>query len=65
MKLPTTIVGTGGVGKSTVFKQLKLLHTGGFTDDDRIEARGAIVKQIVTILIQVMQYGLQNSVFVS
>ncbi|KAJ3237077.1 guanine nucleotide-binding protein subunit alpha [Chytriomyces hyalinus] len=33
------LLGSGDSGKSTVLKQLKILHGQGFTDDDRLEFR--------------------------
>ncbi len=57
--------GIGGVGKSTIFKQIKLLHAKGFTDDDRGGARVVIVKQMVKTLLGAVTYSLGNKTLVT
>jgi len=44
------LLGAGGVGKSTIFKQLKLLHNGGFTKTERFTARLIIHDNIIANL---------------
>ena len=40
-------LGSGGTGKSTIYKQLKQIHGEGFTDDDRKEFTSHIHAQII------------------
>jgi len=40
-------LGAGGSGKSTLFKQLKLLHGNGLKEDERVGYRGNIYRNIV------------------
>jgi hypothetical protein len=44
------LLGIGGVGKSTVFKQCKILYSGGFSDADKMEGKQCIVQQMVEML---------------
>ena len=40
-------LGSGGSGKSTLFKQLRSLHGSGFGDKDRLQFRDHIYAQII------------------
>jgi hypothetical protein len=41
----------GGVGKSTIFKQLKLLYTSGFNSEEKAQGRKFCVVQMVAVLL--------------
>ncbi|KAI8903417.1 hypothetical protein PhCBS80983_g02655 [Powellomyces hirtus] len=41
------LLGSGDSGKTTVLKQMKILHGGGFTNDDRIKFRDIIARNIL------------------
>ncbi|KAG5457051.1 MAG: G-protein alpha subunit IN n subclass, partial [Olpidium bornovanus] len=41
------LLGAGESGKSTVLKQMKLIHDNGFSDDERVAAREVIFSNIV------------------
>jgi len=41
------LLGAGESGKSTVLKQMKLINTGGFTDDERRQWRVVIFNNLV------------------
>eukprot|EP01083_Nonionella_stella_P043660 117819_1 len=41
-------LGSGGAGKSTLFKQLKQIHGQGFSEEDKREFRGHIHNQIIS-----------------
>ncbi|KAI8609594.1 guanine nucleotide binding protein [Chytriomyces sp. MP71] len=42
------LLGAGETGKSTILKQMKLIYTSGFTEQDRKSARAAIILGICT-----------------
>jgi len=42
------LLGAGESGKSTIYKQLKLIHLHGFTEEDRFAAKLAILNNIMT-----------------
>lgn len=42
------LLGAGESGKSTIFKQMKILHAKGFTDDDRISFKSVIYTNVLT-----------------
>ncbi|KAI8615279.1 G protein alpha subunit [Chytriomyces sp. MP71] len=42
------LLGTGETGKSTILKQMKLIHGVGFTDDERTTFRGVLILNIIT-----------------
>ena len=44
------LLGSGGVGKSTIFKQMRILYASGFTDQDRHWAKGCITENILEVL---------------
>lgn len=44
----TTCAGISLAGKTTVFKQLQNLYAGGFTPADRVEARAAILRSLLS-----------------
>ena len=41
------LLGAGGSGKSTFFKQLQTIHGNGFNDKDRISYRNHVYHQII------------------
>merc|ERR1719411_1012046 len=41
------LLGAGGSGKSTFFKQLQTIHGHGFSDQDRISFRNHVYHQII------------------
>merc|ERR1719481_1733882 len=43
------LLGAGGSGKSTFFKQLQTIHGHGFIDKDRISFKSTFFKQLQTI----------------
>ena len=64
---PSTIllVGIGGVGKSTVFKQMKLLfHPAGVTSEERIAAKFALHTSMLQTLANGIEYGYNNKLLV-
>lgn len=42
-----SFTGAGESGKSTVLKQMRLIHAGGFTQDDRKQWRAIIFSNLV------------------
>jgi len=46
-KLKVLLLGTGESGKSTIFKQMKLLYGRGYTMDDRVKYRPFILSNLV------------------
>ncbi|KAJ3030633.1 UNVERIFIED_CONTAM: hypothetical protein HDU68_008386 [Siphonaria sp. JEL0065] len=42
------LLGAGETGKSTVLKQIKLIHGTGYTDEDRVAYRVTILTNIIT-----------------
>ena len=44
------LLGGGGVGKSTIFKQMRLMYCGGFSDDDRKWAKGNIYENVLEVI---------------
>lgn len=40
-------LGAGESGKSTILKQMRIIHTGGFHNDERKEARQVIFSNLV------------------
>jgi len=42
------LLGTGGSGKSTIAKQMRILHCGGFSKDDRINFKPIIINNTIT-----------------
>lgn len=51
------LLGVGGVGKSTVFKQAKLLYTNGFDSSELDRAHQLIVMQMIRTLTNVLWNG--------
>ena len=54
------LVGVGGVGKSTIFKQIKTIHTAGFSVEEKLVAHVAIINQMVRVLITVVDQGVTS-----
>jgi len=50
------LLGTGESGKSTIAKQMKILHTSGFTEDELIIYRPAVYKNVVQSIVAIIQY---------
>ncbi|KAI8927420.1 guanine nucleotide binding protein, alpha subunit [Entophlyctis helioformis] len=48
------ILGSGDSGKSTFIKQLKILHGGGYSDDERKSFRGLILENIRESIVSVI-----------
>ena len=44
------LLGAGAVGKSTLFKQMRLLYCDGFDDKDRVWAKGAIIENVLELI---------------
>jgi hypothetical protein len=53
----------GGVGKSTIFKQVKLLYSDGFDEKERTIAHRFIVVQMIRILRNVTTQGAKSGYF--
>ena len=43
-------IGAGESGKSTILKQMKLIHASGFSNSDRDDYRGIIFSNLLTSL---------------
>jgi len=54
------LLGTGEAGKSTFAKQLKLIHAGGFTNEERTAYRRIIQQHIVYSIDQLKSYMDEN-----
>ena len=55
------LLGAGGSGKSTFFKQLQTLHGSGFSDRDRIPFRKHIFHQIIDGMKRIIERALELS----
>ena len=49
--------GVAGVGKSTFFKQLKLIYTDGFSDTERKETHLVVMQQMLRVMNRILRYG--------
>jgi G-protein alpha subunit len=50
--------GAGESGKSTIIKQMRIIHSGGFPSDERRQTRGVIYSNIVIafrVLLEIME----------
>ena len=60
------LLGTGEAGKSTFVKQMKLIHGGGFTDEDKRRFREDLVTNVtdsvVTLSREMMKLGIAYKV---
>ena len=60
------LLGTGEAGKSTFVKQMKLIHGGGFTDQDKTKFREDLVTNVtdsvVTLSREMMKLGIAYEV---
>ena len=60
------LLGTGEAGKSTFVKQMKLIHGGGFTDEDKTRFREDLVTNVtdsvVTLSREMMKLGIAYEV---
>ncbi|GMI44526.1 hypothetical protein TrCOL_g1511 [Triparma columacea] len=65
-KIRLLLLGAGESGKSTIFKQIRILYGPGFSENDRMHYVGAIQNNVITcikaICDQVVEMGLQDSV---
>ena len=61
------LLGSGECGKSTIMKQMKILHTNGFTDDERVHYRELIMKNVMESIQTVCQamIDLENTAYKS
>ncbi len=57
------LLGLGGVGKSTVFKQIRQLHSSTFSDKERAESHLAIVNQMVRAIRKLIVEGNRENLF--
>jgi ABC-type lipoprotein export system ATPase subunit len=55
------ILGTSDSGKSTLLKQLKILHGGGFSDEEKERYRQAIAANIASATYALIQFMKQKS----
>eukprot|EP01084_Bolivina_argentea_P128093 226469_1 len=55
------LLGAGGSGKSTFFKQLQVLHGHGFSDKDRIAFKNHVYHQIIEQMKRIIDRALQFS----
>lgn len=54
------LLGAGESGKSTIIKQMRLIHSGGFREDERRQTRAVIYSNIVIafkVLLDILQAG--------
>ena len=49
------LLGAGDSGKTTIVKQMKILHCGGYTENDKIYFKDIIQKNIVEIIVQILE----------
>lgn len=52
------ILGAGESGKSTIIKQMRIIHSGGFPEDERRQTRAVIYSNIVIaykVLLEIMR----------
>ena len=59
------LLGIGGVGKSTVFKQINLLYSTGFIVEARNEAKFVVYNSILETMEKIFAYGNKYRTFVS
>jgi len=60
------LLGAGESGKSTVWKQMKMIHVEGFDDNERDEFyKPAVVENVVQLLHGLLQIARKNNVAVS
>lgn len=53
-----TSKGAGESGKSTIIKQMRIIHSGGFPEDERRQNRAVIYSNLVVafkVLMEIMQ----------
>jgi guanine nucleotide-binding protein subunit alpha len=59
----TTFAGAGESGKSTVLKQMRVIHAGGFNQTERKQWRAVIFGNLVnafqTLLCAMEEYGIE------
>ena len=53
---PANVLGSGESGKSTIVKQMKIIHKNGFTDTELAEYRPVVYKNIMESAHQVINY---------
>ena len=63
--LKLLVLGIGGVGKSTIFKQINLLYSTGFSAKVRAEGKIVIIKGMLHALREVVKFGLHEKCLVS
>lgn len=52
------LLGAGESGKSTIIKQMRILYSGGFQEDERIQVKAVIYSNVVVafrVLLEIMQ----------
>ena len=49
------LLGCGEAGKSTFIKQMRIIHSGGFTDKERLELKADIAANIVSAIQTLLQ----------
>jgi hypothetical protein len=49
------LLGTGASGKSTVFKQMKLIHTSGWKDKEKLEFKAPLFNNILDIFNSIIE----------
>jgi guanine nucleotide-binding protein subunit alpha len=50
-------IGAGESGKSTIIKQMRIIHSGGFPNDERLQTRAVIYSNLVVafkVLLDIM-----------
>jgi len=55
------LIGASETGKSTLMKQIKLLHGGGFSDKDRECARETVVSNMCVCVYSILCHRLSDS----
>lgn len=49
------LLGTGGSGKSTIAKQMKIIHLSGFPENERIGFKGIIFHNVITAIVTLIE----------
>ncbi|ETN41952.1 uncharacterized protein HMPREF1541_03891 [Cyphellophora europaea CBS 101466] len=52
------LLGAGESGKSTIIKQMRIIHSGGFQEDERVQVKAVIFSNVVIafrVLLEIMQ----------